>query len=801
VENNYFSERYYLKYLHKAGREPIFDKLRWKYHYASHVDSWTVQDGKIKLIVETEPKAVPLHVEISFLGEQALMLRAGVGKVPSFEPEPIMVKKLLEPVETSITESNEVIDFSSGRISCQVRRKPWCLKLKNEEGKVFFEEYVSGILRSWFPVYPLGYKIVDGETHFFESICLRPNESVYGFGERFGPLDKNGQSLLLWNSDTTLTSSDRSYKSIPFYVTSEGYGLLVKTGCKTVFEVGSEYCYNSISFETWKDCLEYIVFYGPELKRVLKMYTELTGRPSLPPLWSFGLWMSRATYRNRRELEEVAQRLRSQQIPCDVLHIDPSWMKPKHYCDFEWNEDAFPDPDDMFKKLREMGFKICLWEQPYVPKGTAMYKEGLEKGFFLKDGDGEVIHIPDFELCEVAIIDFTNPEAREWYKSKHSVLLRKGVSVFKCDMGEAVPEQAVFHNGKTGVEMHNLYPLYYQGTVFEAVEDVYGRGNGLVWGRSGCAGIQRYPVQWSGDSHATFEDMACVLRGGLSYSLSGVPFWSHDIGGFQGPKPSPTLYIRWAQWGLLSPLSRCHGTTPREPWEYGEEALKIFREFTRLRYSLLPYIYSCAYEACETGIPVARPLVLEYQDDPNTRNIDLEYLFGSSLLVVPVLNEEGYVEYYLPRGEWLNWWSRKPIKGGCWVKENVPLQVIPLFIRENSVIPRVTPVQHVGEKFEEMILEIFVKDKAFLKYFFDERFPIEVSRENNVLRLKMGPSRKTWRIVFYNENKPLKVDCTGGDLASCEYNSELKAIDLKIHLKGELCVIKVVEQVSPVQNQ
>jgi alpha-D-xyloside xylohydrolase len=422
-----------------------------------------------------------------------------------------------------------------------------------------------------------------------------------------------------------------------------------------------------------------------------------------------------------------------------------------------------------------------------------MYKEGVEKGFFLKDRDGGVIHIPDFELCEVAIVDFTNPEAREWYKNKHSDLLRKGVSVFKCDMGEAVPEKAVFHNGKTGVEMHNLYPLYYQGTVFEAVEKVYGRGSGLVWGRSGCAGIQRYPVQWSGDSHATFEDMACVLRGGLSYSLSGVPFWSHDIGGFQGPKPSPTLYVRWAQWGLLSPLSRCHGTTPREPWEYGEEALRIFREFTRLRYSLLPYIYSCAYEACETGIPVARPLVLEYQDDPNTRKIDLEYLFGSSLLVVPVLNEEGYVEYYLPKGEWLNWWSRKPIKGGCWVKERVPLQVIPLLVRENSVIPRVTPVQHVGEKFEEMILEIFVKDKAFLNYFFDESFPIEVSRENNVLRLKMGPSRKTWRIVIYNENKPLRVNCTGGDLASCEYNRELKTIDLKILLKGESCVIEVVE--------
>ncbi len=747
----------------------------------------------VKLVVETEPKANPLHVEVSFLGEQALMLRAGIDRVPAFEPEPLMVKTVLEPVETSIVESSDALSFSSGRMSCEIRRKPWCLKLKDEKGRVFFEEYLSGILRSWFPVYPLGYKTVEGEKRFFESVFLRPDESVYGFGERFGPLDKKVQTLLLWNSDTTLTSSDRSYKSIPFYVSSEGYGLFVKTACKTLFEVGSEYCYNSISFEIWDDCLEYIVFYGSDLKRVLKMYTELTGRPSLPPLWSFGLWMSRATYRNRRELEDVAQRMRSQQIPCDVLHIDPSWMKPKHYCDFEWNEDAFPNPDDMFKKLREMGFKVCLWEQPYVPKGTAMYEEGVEKGFFLKDNDGKVIHIPDFELCEVAIVDFTNPEAKEWYKSKHSSLLRRGVSVFKCDMGEAVPEQAVFHNGKTGVEMHNLYPLYYQGAVFEAVEEVYGNGNGLVWGRSGCAGIQRYPVQWGGDSHATFEDMACVLRGGLSYSLSGVPFWSHDIGGFQGPKPSPTLYVRWAQWGLLSPLSRCHGTTPREPWEYGEEALQIFREFACLRYSLLPYIYSHAYEACETGIPMARPLVLEYQEDPNVRRVDLEYLFGSALLVVPVLNEEGYVDYYLPRGGWLNWWSRKPVKGGCWVKESVPLHIIPLFIRENSVIPRVNPVQHVDEKFGEMILEVFVKDKAFLNYFFDESFPIEVSRENSVLRLKIGPSGKTWRIVFYDENRPLRINCTGGELVSHEYNGELRTIDLKLLLKGEACVLEVIE--------
>ncbi|MEM4169630.1 MAG: hypothetical protein QXY99_06040, partial [Thermoproteota archaeon] len=215
MEEDYFSRRYYQEYLHKTEREPIFDKTRWKYHYASQVDSWSFQDGKVKLIVETEPKANPLHVEVSFLGEQAVMLRAGIGGVPAFEPEPLMVKTVLEPVEASIIESNDALSFSSSRMSCEIMRKPWRLKLKDGKGRVFFEEYLSGILRRWFPVYPLGYKTVDGEKHFFESVYLRPNESVYGFGERFGPLDKKGQTLLLWNSDTTLTSSDRSYKSIP----------------------------------------------------------------------------------------------------------------------------------------------------------------------------------------------------------------------------------------------------------------------------------------------------------------------------------------------------------------------------------------------------------------------------------------------------------------------------------------------------------------------------------------------------------------------------------------------------------
>ncbi|MCD6509005.1 MAG: glycoside hydrolase family 31 protein, partial [Thermoprotei archaeon] len=466
------------------------------------------------------------------------------------------------------------------------------------------------------------------------------------------------------------------------------------------------------------------------------------------------------------------------------------------YCNFEWNTKAFPDPEDMLKKLRKLGFKVCLWEQPYVPKGTKMYEEGIKGGYFLKDEEGNVIHIVDFTLNEVAIVDFTNPEARRWYKDKHLKLFKMGVSVFKCDMGEAVPEGAVFYNGKKGIEMHNLYPLYYQGAVFEAAEEYFGKGNALVWGRSGCTGIQRYPVQWSGDSHTTFEDMACVLRGGLSYSMSGVPFWSHDIGGFQGSKPSPTLYVRWAQWGLLSSHARCHGTTPREPWEYGENALKIFRKFAYLRYSLLPYIYSCAYESARSGLPLVRPLILEYENDPNVRKIDLEYLFGPNLLVIPVFNEEGYVEYYLPLGTWLNWWDRGLVQGGVWRREKVPLDRIPLFVRENSLIPRINPMNYVGERrVKEVRLEVFLKDKAHFHYFFDgESFPIEAWREESEVNLRIGPSKKIWHILLYEEEEPYYINCEGGELISRNYDEKSACIKLTIVPQERKCLIKIREK-------
>ena len=783
-------ERFYLVYLHKRDVEPIFDILKYKYFRAKKVSRWSITRSKVVLQVKTEPEGEDIVVEIVPLGRKAILTRAGVGKLPPFKPEPLLVKSQLERTLVDVNSREGELVVSTGEIGCHIRLDEWKLYITDKNGRVFFKEYWNGIRRGGFPVYPLCYKVVGEEKHFIESIALEPDEAVYGFGERFGRLNKRGQRLLMWNSDTTMTSSDRSYKSIPFYMSTKGYGLFVKTGAKMVFEVGSEYCYNAVSFEVWQNYLEYIVFYGPSFKEILRMYTELTGRPPLPPLWSFGLWMSRCAYRNRKEVEEVAEKLREYQIPCDIINIDPLWLK--HYCDLEWNTENFPNPEEMLRKLARKGFKVCLWIQPYVPKGTAMYEEGAEKGYFVKNKKGEVYNIIDFARKEVGIVDFTNPEAREWYKKKLKKLFKMGVDVFKCDMGEAVPEDAVFYDDSTGIETHNIYPLYYQGTVFEASREYFGEG--LVWGRSGCPGIQRYPVQWSGDCHTTFEDMACVLRGGLSYSMSGVPFWSHDIGGFQGPKPSPKLYIRWSQWGLLSSHSRCHGTTPREPWEYGEEALRIFKKFAELRYSLLPYLYSCAREASEKGLPVVRPLVLEFQEDPAVREVDLEYMLGPFILVVPVFSENDEVEYYLPKRLWLDWWTRKPVEGGSWVKEKVPLDRIPLFIREDSIIPLTTPMNYVYEKpYDEIKLEIFLRKSAELKYCFDrEKFDIKAAKDDKHAVISLGESKKKWTIAMFEEKSPREVLAHQCRLINWSYSREKKKIVIEVNELAQGATVRIV---------
>jgi alpha-D-xyloside xylohydrolase len=438
----------------------------------------------------------------------------------------------------------------------------------------------------------------------------------------------------------------------------------------------------------------------------------LTGKPAVPPDWSFGFWISRWGYRNRDEVMTVARRMREEKVPCDVIHIDPYWMRyhEGHHGDLEWDESAFPDPKGMIAELKALGFRLSLWVSPYVPLDSEMCVEGERRGFLMKSQSispspsggaqgGGLALVHGFAKASAAV-DFTNPEAVEWFKAKNRKLLEMGVGVIKTDFGEDMPDDAVPHDGTSAEQLHNLYPLLYQRAVFEATEDVHGYG--LIWGRSGYAGSQRYPVHWGGDPGCTFEDMAASLRGALSWILSGAAFASFDMGGFFGiptltDPPSPELYIRWSQMGLLFSHARAHGhTAPREPWAYGELALSIFRRYAQLRYRLLPYLYAAARRA-PAGVPLARPLVYDHPADRTTWHIDDEYFLGPDLLVAPLFEPRGRRNIYLPAGGWYDFWTDRRFEGSRWINYDAELETLPLFVRAGAVIPMGPALQHVNE--------------------------------------------------------------------------------------------------------
>jgi alpha-D-xyloside xylohydrolase len=408
----------------------------------------------------------------------------------------------------------------------------------------------------------------------------------------------------------------------------------------------------------------------------------------MPPYWSFGTWLSTGfTDTSQKSVLELARLTRDKKIPADVIHIDCYWLQPSMWCDLEWDLENFPDPAGMLAELHEKGFKTCLWINPYVSVLSPLFKEGDRHGFFLKKSDGST-YVKDMWhglQPECSIVDFTNKDAAHWFREKLESLLDAGVACFKTDFGEDIPEDTFFSNGLTGEKMRNRYSILYNRTVFETVRDK--RGEGLVWGRSGFAGSQKYPVCWSGDPACSFPAMAAVLRGGLSYGLSGVPFWSHDVGGFYGT-PNEELYIRWTQFGMFSSHIRCHGTTGREPWRYGPESELIFLKYARLRYSLIPYIHTVAATCCETGEPFIRPLVFHWSKDPTLYSMDDQYMFGPDMLVAPLFSYEKKRPIYLPEGGWFDFHNHQRFQGPAWIVFLAPLDVLPLFVREGAIIPR-----------------------------------------------------------------------------------------------------------------
>ncbi|MGW0562478.1 alpha-xylosidase [Streptomyces sp. NPDC003016] len=573
-----------------------------------------------------------------------------------------------------------VTELTSGPLTLRLNTgagAPWSLEFLGADGQRLTAVERRGTAFATTP---------DGAHHMIGQLALGVGEHIYGLGERFTPYVKNGQSVDVWQADGG-TSSEQAYKNIPFHLSSRGYGVFVNHPGKVSYEIGSE-SVGQVQFSVEDQSLEYYVVAGPTPKEVLARYTALTGRPALPPAWSFGLWLTTSfcTPYDEETVTSFVDGMAEHDIPLSVFHFDCFWMREYQWSDLEWDPEVFPDPEGMLRRLTERGLKVSMWINPYIAQKSALFAEAAAQGFLVRRPNGDIWQW-DLWQPGMALVDFTHPGAREWYTDKLRVLLDQGVDCFKTDFGERVPTDVVWHDGSDPERMHNYYTHLYNSTVFALLEKERGTGQAVLFARSATAGGQQFPVHWGGDCFASLGAMAESLRGGLSLSLSGFGFWSHDIGGFEGT-PEPEVFKRWLAFGLLSSHSRLHGNVSyRVPWAFGEEAVAVARKFTLLKHRLMPYLYGVAVEAHRTGVPVMRPMLLEFPDDPTCRTLDRQYMLGPDLLVAPVFTAGGDVEFYLPEGAWTHLLTGETVQGPGWRREVHGFDSLPLYVRPGALLP------------------------------------------------------------------------------------------------------------------
>ena len=600
------------------------------------------------------------------------------------EPEFELEQK--EEMPLTVTSDEEKLTIASGSLTLEIQKKNWSMSYKRNGALITRSaaKDLACMKTDWKGDYYDKGDIT--ETYMRQQLSLGVGELIYGLGERFTALVKNGQSVSIWNEDGG-TSTYQSYKNIPFYLSNKGYGVFVNHPEKVDFEVATEQV-TKVEFSVEGGYLDYYLFNGPTMKEVLSRYTDLTGKPALPAPWTFGLWLSTSFTTNYDEetVMSFVNGMLDRGIPLRTFHFDCFWMKEFHWTDFVWDARVFPDPAGMLSRIKAKGLNICVWINPYIGQESCLFAEGVEKGYFVKRTNGDVWQW-DMWQPGMALVDFTNPDACAWYQEKLAGLLDMGVDCFKTDFGERIPwENVEYYDHSDPKKMHNFYTYLYNKTVYEILEKKRGKGEAVLFARSATAGGQKFPVHWGGDCWSDYESMEESLRGGLSLMMSGFGFWAHDIGGFESTS-TPDVYKRWVAFGLLSSHSRLHGSTSyRVPWAYDEEAVDVVRFFTRLKAKLMPYLYQTAIQANRTGVPTMRSMVLEFTEDRTCHYADKQYMLGDSLLVAPIFNEEGMADYYLPQGSWTNFFTGEVKQGGCWVQEKHDYLSIPLMVKEGSVI-------------------------------------------------------------------------------------------------------------------
>ena len=561
-----------------------------------------------------------------------------------------------------IEEDKDTLSFQSGNTKAVVDKRPdsWGIRFLDGDRE---------LTNTGFRNMAYMKQERDGRVYMTEQLALDVDEYIYGLGERYTPFVKNGQSVEMWNEDGG-TASDITYKNIPFYLSNKGYGVLLDEEGDASYEIASEKV-ERVQFSVEGERLAYYIINGHTPKGTVSLYTELTGKPALLPAWSFGLWLTTSftTDYDEETTGSFIQGMADWDIPLHVFHFDCYWMEAYEWCNFTWDPATFPDPKGMLDRYHKRGLKICVWINPYIGQKSPLFQEALKEGYLLKKKNGDVWQT-DMWQAGMGIVDFTNPRAEVWYQNKLKGLLDMGVDCFKTDFGERIPVRDIaYYDGSDPVKMHNYYTYLYNKAVFELLQRERGEGEAVLFARSATVGGQKFPVHWGGDCSASYASMAETIRSGLSLACAGFGFWSHDISGFESTA-SADIYKRWCQFGLLSSHSRLHGSsTYRVPWIFDREACDVLRKFVKLKCALMPYLYRQAVKAHEEGIPLMRPMFLEFPGDRCCETLDKQYMLGDSLLVAPVFKESGEVEYYLPKGNWVNLLTGNSYMGGGWQKE------------------------------------------------------------------------------------------------------------------------------------
>lgn len=596
-----------------------------------------------------------LKWSLSFVSEKSFRLQFNSSKTMEAREPSLMLDGQLNNCNWNFSKSSNIYKFKSESVEVNIDIKKWSLSLKNKQEKEILRtiglDDNKGLHQKYYP-FSFIKNPKDHKKTFSFSTTLAYNERIYGCGESFISLDKRGQKINLFSTDAQSGLTKEMYKPIPFFISDKGYGMFVHSSSPMTFDFG--HTHNSTSTLFIEDeRLDIFIFTGTP-KEILEEYTTITGKSTLPPIWSFGLWMSRLSYASQEEVEDVAIKLRAYNVPSDVIHIDAGWFENGYNCDYEFSS-TFKNPREMISNLKRLGFKTSLWQLPFYNSNNPIYKEIIENQLYIKEANG---------LREDVVLDFSNPKAVDWFTNKINNLLELGVSAIKADFGECAPIKGIYFSNQSGIYEHNLYPLRYTSLLHKIVKKHDSKT--LIWARSAWAGSQRFPVHWSGDPEVSNEAMASTLRGGLSLGMSGFTFWSHDIGGFS-TKPDPELFLRWTFMGVFSSHSRVHGMPPREPWHFGEEFLVNFRRLIEIKYLILPYIISQSLECAKKGYPLLRPLFLDFGEDLNTWQIEDQYLLGDSILVAPFFEtNQDCRTIYLPKGDWFDYFTNKLYKGGEW---------------------------------------------------------------------------------------------------------------------------------------